>query len=87
MPATLTRRQINGDIARAKRAAQDGPVFITEHGRPSHVLITYESWQTLTREQPTLLDLIGNDAAAAVPFESELLKGVKLINPWSAPAD
>lgn len=71
MGATLTTREINGDIARAKRAAEDGPVFITEHGRPSHVLLTYASWQELSKGAPTLLDQLGNDAAAAVRFQPE----------------
>lgn len=67
MSATLTTREINGDIARAKRAAEAGPVFITEHGRPSHVLLTYEAWREMAEGQPSILDrLASKDPEAAL---------------------
>jgi hypothetical protein len=31
---TLTSREFNQDASRAKKAAQQGPVFITDRGRP-----------------------------------------------------
>ena len=36
---TLTSREFNQDTARAKKAAEKGPVFITDHGQPTHVLL------------------------------------------------
>lgn len=36
----MTSREFNQDRARAKRAARQGPVFITDRGQPSFVLIT-----------------------------------------------
>jgi len=35
---TFSSREFNQDAARAKRAARNGPVFITDRGRPAHVL-------------------------------------------------
>ena len=37
---TLSSREFNQDSSRAKRAAQQGPVFITDRGHPAHVLLT-----------------------------------------------
>ena len=37
---TFSSRQFNQDTAGAKRAAQLGPVFITDRGKPTHVLMT-----------------------------------------------
>ncbi|HEX4032186.1 MAG TPA: hypothetical protein VHX20_17615 [Terracidiphilus sp.] len=37
---TLSSREFNQDVSRAKRAAKKGPVFVTDRGRPSHVLLT-----------------------------------------------
>ena len=34
---TLTSRELNHDLGRAKRAARTGPVFITDRGKPAHV--------------------------------------------------
>jgi hypothetical protein len=42
---TLTSREFNQDTARAKRAAEDGPVFITTRGELSHVLMTIEEYR------------------------------------------
>jgi prevent-host-death family protein len=48
-PTIMTSRQFNQDTARAKRAAAKGPVFITDRGRPSHVLITKEEYDRLEK--------------------------------------
>jgi prevent-host-death family protein len=45
---TLTSRQFNQDINGAKEAARQGPVFITDCGRPTHVLLTIEHYRRLT---------------------------------------
>ena len=44
----FTSRQFNQEASRAKREASDGPVFITDRGRPAHVLMTMEAYQRLT---------------------------------------
>lgn len=43
----LTAREFNQDTARAKRAAKNGPVFITDRGKPSHVLLSIEEYERL----------------------------------------
>ena len=40
MAFTITSRAFNQDAAGAKRAANQGPVFITDRGRPAHVLLS-----------------------------------------------
>ncbi|WP_442582637.1 type II toxin-antitoxin system Phd/YefM family antitoxin [Mesorhizobium sp. ASY16-5R] len=42
---TMTSRQFNQDTARAKREARNGPVFITDRGKPTHVLMTIEAYR------------------------------------------
>jgi prevent-host-death family protein len=41
---TLTSREFNQDTSGAKKAASRGPVFITDRGRPAHVLLTIEDY-------------------------------------------
>ena len=43
----MSSRDFNQDTARAKRAAADGTVVITDRGRPSHVLLTWEAYSQL----------------------------------------
>lgn len=47
MPETFTSRQYNQDASAVKRAANDGPVIITERGKPAHVLMTYAAYERL----------------------------------------
>lgn len=35
-PSTLSSRELNQDVGRAKPAALQGPVFLTDRGKPSH---------------------------------------------------
>ncbi len=45
---TISSRAFNQDVGAAKRAAEAEPVTITDHGRPSHVLITAALFDQLT---------------------------------------
>lgn len=45
---TFSSREFNQDTGRAKRAARKGPVYITDRGRPAHVLLTIEQYRKLT---------------------------------------
>lgn len=55
---TLTSRELNQDIGRAKREARKGPVFITDRGRPAHVLLTIEDYERLTKPRRSLLEAL-----------------------------
>jgi prevent-host-death family protein len=45
---TLSSREFNQDTSRAKKAATEGPVFITDRGKPAHVLLSIEDYRQLT---------------------------------------
>lgn len=53
MPVTFTAREYNHDASRVKRAANDGPVIITERGKPAHVLMTMAAYRALTGGRAT----------------------------------
>ncbi len=53
---TVTAAEFNQRPCQVKRAAEIEPVVITEHGRPSFVLLTYAEYQRLLR---TPTDLAG----------------------------
>jgi prevent-host-death family protein len=76
MPITkLSSRDFNQDTSRAKRAAKRGPVFITDRGRPSHVLLTVEEYQRITGGQKSVADLLAMPAAGEIEFEPGRVKG------------
>lgn len=66
---TLSSREFNQDAGKAKKAARQGPVFITDRGRPAHVLLTIEDYRKLTGESASLVDLLAMPDADAVEFE------------------
>jgi prevent-host-death family protein len=71
----LSSREFNQDTGRAKRAAKRGPVFITDRGRPSHVLLTMEEYQRITEGQKSVADLLAMPAAAEIEFDPPGLRG------------
>ena len=62
MTTKLTGREFNQDTAGAKRAAERGPVYITDRGRPSHVLLTFEDYRKLAANHPRITELLAEPA-------------------------
>ncbi|WP_349828568.1 type II toxin-antitoxin system prevent-host-death family antitoxin [Brevibacterium litoralis] len=52
-PQTFSGRDFNRNPSAVKRAAQDGPVTVTEHGKPSLVVMTAAEYDRLTPSGPT----------------------------------
>jgi prevent-host-death family protein len=66
---TLSSRKFNQDVSKAKKAARQGPVFITDRGQPSHVLLSIEDYQKLTGSQVGIIELLAMPAAVDIDFE------------------
>lgn len=73
---TLSSRAFNQDTSGAKKAARNGPVFITDRGRPAHVLMTIEDFNRLKGKFVSLADtLADNRPEADFDFEFPEFKG------------
>ena len=79
---TFTSRQFNHDTGRAKRAAEEGPVFITHRGHRSHVLLTIERYERLAGREASIVDQLAMEGAGEIAFEP-----AKLTVPPGRPAD
>lgn len=66
---TLTSREFNQGASEAKRAANSGPVFITDRGRPAHVLMSFEDYQRLTKQRRNIADALAMPGVADLEFE------------------
>ena len=66
---TVSSRQFNQDASGAKKAARNGPVFITDRGKPAHVLLTIEEYRRLAGQQGSIVDLLAMPDAAEIEFE------------------
>jgi hypothetical protein len=72
---TISSRQFNQDAGGAKKAAAAGPVFITDRGRPAHVLLTFEAYQELVGAGPTLFHALAQGGGGDFDFEPPRLSG------------
>ena len=57
------------DVTRAKKAAKSGPVFITDRGKPAHMLLSFEDYQRLTRQRRNIADALAMPGVADIEFE------------------
>ncbi|MDK4732331.1 type II toxin-antitoxin system Phd/YefM family antitoxin [Rhizobium sp. CNPSo 3490] len=65
----LSSRELNHDVSRAKKAAQNGPVIITDRGKPSHVLMTYDEFERLTGKPRSLVDALSMPGLSNIDFD------------------
>ena len=66
---TLSSREFNQDASRAKRAAAKGPVFITDRGRPAHVLLSFADYQRLVGGNRKIADALAMPGAEDIEFD------------------
>jgi len=67
---TISSRAFNQDTSHAKKAAAKGPVFITDRGKPAHVLLTIEDYQRLANTgQRNILDALSMPGLSDIELE------------------
>lgn len=71
----ISSRDLNQDVSRAKRAARLEPVFVTDRGKPTHVLMSIETFRQLTGHGETIVDLLAMPAAPDIDPETARTRG------------
>jgi prevent-host-death family protein len=66
---TLSSRELNRDVSRAKKAAKGGPVIITDRGKPSHVLMTYDEFCRLSGRRRSLTQALAMPDLSDIDFD------------------
>lgn len=70
----LSSREFNQDAGRAKKAARRGPVFITDRGRPAHVLLTIEDYRKLLGDHgDSIIDQLAFEGPTEDDFDPQPL--------------
>ena len=82
MTTQMSSREFNQDTSGAKKAAEKGPVYITDRGRPAHVLLTFEAYEELIGKH-RVLDLLAEPAGVegiefAAPRRDDLAKPARM---------
>ena len=76
MITTLSSREFNQDTGRAKKATETGPVFITDRGKPAHVLMSFSDYQRAMGKRKNMCDLLGVKGAGEIQFEPAKVQGL-----------
>jgi PHD/YefM family antitoxin component YafN of YafNO toxin-antitoxin module len=66
---TISSRDFNQDVSRARRAADSGPVIITDRGKSAYVLLRYDTYRKLTTSEPSILELLDHPESADIEFD------------------
>lgn len=69
LPNTFTSRELNHDLGRAKKAALNAPVFITDRGKPAHVLMSYAQYRKLTGARGNIVEALAMPGLTDIPFD------------------
>ncbi len=70
---TISSRSLNQDLGGAKRAADQGPVIITDRGEPAYVLMRHEDWKRLVGERGSLRRSLELPGVEDIEFEAPRL--------------
>jgi len=66
---SLSSTEFNRWASEAKRAADNGPVFITDRGKPAHVLMSFDTYKQLTKQRRNIADALAMEEIANIDFE------------------
>ncbi|MBC7669239.1 MAG: type II toxin-antitoxin system Phd/YefM family antitoxin [Gemmatimonadaceae bacterium] len=66
----ISSRDFNQDVSRAKRAARIEPVFVTDRGKATHVLMSVETYRRLTGQTETIVDLLAMPGLPAIDLDA-----------------
>ena len=61
----MTSREFNHDVGKAKRAADEEPVVITDRGKPAYVLMRHEDYRRMAGSEKNIVDLLRQDEPEA----------------------
>lgn len=67
----ISSREFAAEPLKVKQLARQGPVIVTNRGRPELVVMRYDRWRALVPQDvpEDLLEALGDEAAGAVELE------------------
>lgn len=65
----MSSREFNQDTGKAKKLAEKEPVFITDRGEPSHVLLSIAEYAKLANQRKSIADLLSMGPEDDIDFD------------------
>ena len=76
---TISSREFDQGVSRARRAADNGTVIIVDRGEPAYVLLSHDEYPCLAGGGPSILELLDCSGVEDIEFEPpQLGQGVFL---------
>ena len=73
---TMSSREFNQDVSKAKRQSANGPVIVTDRGQPAYVLLTIRSYEEIVGARASIADLLAMpETGGDIPFDAAELDG------------
>ena len=66
---TLSSRELNQDVTRAKKATNDGPVFITDRGKRAYVLLSNADYERLAKPPRSIVEALAMAGGEDIEFD------------------
>jgi prevent-host-death family protein len=73
---TFSSREANQDFGRAKKASSDGPVIITDRGRPTHVLMTFEEFESRMKPKRNAAEALAMPGGEDIEFDPPVFRDI-----------
>lgn len=75
MTAIFSSQEFNQNPGRIKKAADEGPVIVTERGERKLVVLSWAQYERLTGSAPNIVELFHDPETAGIEFEPERFTG------------
>lgn len=66
----FSSRDFNQDVSNAKRVARFEPVFVTDRGKPTHVLMSIDAFRQLAGQAESIVDLLAMPGSVEIDAAS-----------------
>lgn len=66
---TVSSREFQQNANRAQKAAENGPVVITNRGHPAHVLLSYDDYRAITQKKRTIVEALSEPGLSTIEID------------------
>ncbi len=73
---TVSSRAFQQNASEAQKAARTGPVVITNRGRPTQVLLSYEAYQRLAGARRSIVEALAMPGLADIDLEIPAMRNL-----------
>ena len=73
---TVSSRAFQQNASEAQKAARTGPVIITNRGRPTQVLLSYEAYQRLAGARRSLVEALAMPGLSDIDLEVPAMRNM-----------